>query len=324
MKRANKIIGVFLVLIAATGICGQDLVEAIVAVVNDDIITLSQYKQEFTSRVRMLRAQLQGEELSQQQEILKENLMESLITDLLLLQEARKLGLNVAEQVRMTIENIKRENNLTSDEQLQKALAQQGITYEDFVKQMEQNMLKQNIIFSEVGRKIAIDDSEIVSYYKVHQEDFIEPIEYTLKMIYIAQEGKSPEEIESKKGQIDQKIEANEDFGQVAAEFSEGPEKDTQGDLGSYKKGELQKDLEQPIEGLEVGNVTPWLNVQGAWYRLKLVEKKERRLKEFQEVRKEIEGRIFEERQQEELERYMVDIRNKSYIKILIANPPID
>jgi len=86
MKRANKIIGVFLVLIAATGILGQDLVEAIVAVVNDDIITLSQYKQEFVSRVRMLRAQLQGEELSQQQEILKENLLESLITDLLLLQ----------------------------------------------------------------------------------------------------------------------------------------------------------------------------------------------------------------------------------------------
>jgi len=207
MKKANKIIGILLVLVAATGLLGQDLVEAIVAVVNDDIITLSEYKQEYASRMRMLRAQLQGEELAKQQDFMKENLLESLITDLLLLQEARKLGLNVTEQVRMTLENIKRENNLTSDEDLKRALAQQGITYEDFIKQMEQNMLKQNIIFSEVGRKIAIDDSEIVSYYKVHQEDFIEPIEYTLKMIYIAQEGKSPEEIESKKAQIDQKLE---------------------------------------------------------------------------------------------------------------------
>lgn len=324
MKRANKIIGVFLVLIAASGLLGQDIVEAIVAVVNDDIITLSEYKQEYASRVRMLRAQLQGEELSQQQEILKENLLESLITDLLLLQEARKLDLDVREQVRMNIENIKRENNLTSDEELKRALAQQGITYEGFIKQMEHNMLKQNIIFSEVGRKIAIDDSEIVSFYKVHQEDFIEPIEYTLKMIYIAQEGKSSEEIESKKAQINQKLEANEEFGQVAAEFSEGPEKDSQGDLGSFKEGELQKDLEQPIEDLEVGSLTPWLNMQSAWYRLKLVEKKDRRLKDFQEVRKEIEGIIFEERQQNELEKYMLDIRNKSYIKVLIGNPPID
>jgi len=324
MKRANKIIGVFLVFIAASGLLGQDIVEAIVAVVNDDIITLSQYKQEYVSRVRVLKAQLQGEELIQQQDILKENLLESLITDLLLLQEARKLGLDVREQVRMTLENIKRENNLTSDEQLQRALTQQGMVYEDFVKQIEQNMLKQNIIFSEVGRKIAIDDSEIVSFYKVHQEDFIEPIEYTLKMIYIAQEGKSSEEIESKKTQIDQKLEANEDFGQVAAEFSEGPEKDSQGDLGSFKEGELQKDLEQSVEGLETGNLTPWLNMQEAWYRLKLVEKKDRRLKDFQEVRKEIEGIIFEERQQEELEKYMLDIRNKSYIKVLIGNPPID
>jgi hypothetical protein len=70
--------------------------------------------------------------------------------------------------------------------------------------------------------------------------------------------------------------------------------------------------------------VTPWLNNQGGWVRLKLVEKKDRRLREFQEVRKEIEGTIFEERQQEELEKYMADIWAKSYIKILIANPPID
>jgi peptidyl-prolyl cis-trans isomerase SurA len=324
MQNVNKLIGIFLVLITASGLFAQDLVEAIVAVVNDDIITLSEYRQEYASRVRMLRAQLQGEELSQQEEIMKENLLESLITDLLLLQEARKLGLNVTEQVRMTIENIKRENNLKSDEELKRAIAQQGITYEDFIKQMEQNMLKQNIIFSEVGRKIAIDDSEIVSYYKVHQDDFIEPIEYTLKMIYITQEGKSPEEIDSKKVQIDQKLEANEDFGQVATEFSEGPEKDSQGDLGSFKKGELQKELEQSIEGLEVGDITPWLNVQGAWYKLKLVEKKERRLKDFEEVRKEIEAILFEKRQQEELEKYMLGIRNKSYIKILIGNPKID
>jgi peptidyl-prolyl cis-trans isomerase SurA len=324
MKRMNKTIGIFLLIFAATGLLGQEVVEAIVAVVNDDIITLSEYKQEYASRMQMLRTQAQGEELRRQQEIIKEILLESLITDLLLLQEANKLGLNVTEQVRMTLENIKRENNLTSDEQLQRALAQQGVTYEDFVKQMEQNMLKQNIIFSEVGRKIVIDDSEIVSYYKVHREEFIEPIEYTLKMIYIAQEGKNSEEIESKKDQIDRKLEANEDFGLVAGEFSEGPEKDSQGDLGSFKKGELQKDLEQAIEDLEVGSVTSWLNMQGAWYRLKLVEKKDRRLKEFQEVRKEIETTIFEQRQKDELEKYMTGIRAKSYIKILIPNPPID
>ncbi len=324
MKRANNITGAFLILIAAIGLFGQDLVEAIVAVVNDDIITLSEYKKEYTSRMQMMRAQLQGEELSNQQEILRENLLEAMITDLLLLQEARKLGLNVTEQVKMTIENIKKQNNLTSDDQLKRALAAQGITYEDFIKQMEQNMLKQNIIFSEVGRKIAIADPEIVSYYKVHQEDFIEPIEYTLKMIYISSEGKSPEEIDAKKTQIDQKIEANEDFGQIAAEFSEGPEKDAQGDLGSFKKGEMQQELERVVEGLEVGDVASWLNVQGAWYRLKLVGKKDRRLREFEEVRKEIEEIIFEERQQEELEKYMTGIRNKSYIKILIGNPPID
>lgn len=323
MKRTNKIAGLFFVLVVAS-LLGQDLVEAIVAVVNDEIITLSEYKEEYAYRMRMLRTQLQGEELRKQQEALKANLLESMIIDHLLLQEARKLGLDVTEQVRMTLENIKKENNLKSDEELKRALAQQGILYEDFVRQMEQNMLKQNLIFSEVGRKIAITDPEIVSYYKAHREEFIEPVEYTLKMIYISKEGKSPEEIESKKAQVDQKLAANEDFGEVAAELSEGPEKDSQGDLGSYKKGELQTELEQAVENLGVGEVTPWLNLQDAWSKLKLVGKKDRRLKEFQEVRKDIEEKIFQQRQQEEMKKYMAELRKRSYVKILIPNPPVD
>jgi len=231
------------------------------------------------------------------------------------------MGLDVSEQVKTTIENIKRENNLSTDEQLQRALAQQGMDFGSFKSEMEQQFLRQNIVFSEVGRKIAIDDSKIVAYYKQNREEFIDPVEYTLKAIYIAEEGKTSEELESKKQELDSRLGSGNDFGQLSSEYSEGPEKDSQGDLGSFKKGELEKGLEEAVDGLAAEEISSWLNIREGWWRLKLVDRKEKRLKAFEEVRKEIEEKLFAEEQQRELDKYLQDLKKRSYIKILIPDP---
>jgi parvulin-like peptidyl-prolyl isomerase len=321
MKKCNRTIAVFVFVFSVGLLSGQEIVEAIVAIVNDDVITLSDYKNEYDNVYRMLSTRFQGEQFDQQWDRAKASLLETMITDLLLLQEASKMGLNVSEQVKMTIENIKSENNLATDEQLRQALSQQGMDFESFRRDLETQFLKQNIIYGEVGRRIVIDDSVIVAYYKQHQEEFIEPVEYTIKAIYIAEEGKEGDEVEAKKQEIDSRIEAGDDFGQLSSEFSEGPEKDSQGDLGSFKKGELEKTLEEPVDALEVGGTSPWLNMRGGWWKLKLENRKERHLKAFEDVRKEIEEKLFTQEQQKELEKYLNDLKERSYIKILLPNP---
>jgi len=321
MRKYNRVLAACLFFIGAGFLSSQEVVEAIVAVVNDDVITLSDYKREYDSLYRMLRARYQGEQFDQQWDAAKTALLESMITDLLLIQEAEKMGLNVSEQVKMTIENIKSENNLATDEQLKQALAQQGMDFDSFRRDLETQFLKQNIIFGEVGRKIVIDDSVIVAYYKQHQEEFIDPVEFTIKAIYIAEEGKLNDEIEAKKQEIDGRIAAGDDFGRLSSEYSEGPEKDSQGDLGSFKKGELEKTLEEPVDALEVGETSPWLNMREGWWKLKLVDRRERRLRPFEDVRKEIEEKLFNEEQQEELQKYLNDLKERSYIKILLPNP---
>jgi len=321
MRKCNRAIAAFLFFIGTGFLSGQEIVEAIVAIVNDDVITLTDYKREYDNLYQMLRSRYQGEQFDQQWDLARASLLDSMITDLLLIQEAAKMDLNVSEQVKMTIENIKSENNLTTDEQLKQALAQQGMEFETFRRDLETQFLKQNIIFGEVGRKIAIDDSVIVAYYKQHQEEFIEPVQFTIKAIYIAEEGKLGDEIEAKKQEIDSRIEAGDDFGQLSSEYSEGPEKDSQGDLGSFKEGELEKTLEEPVDALEVGGTSPWINMREGWWKLKLVDRQERGLKDFEDVRKEIEEKLFSEEQQKELEKYLNDLKERSYIKILLPNP---
>jgi len=304
-----------------TFLFGQDAVEAIVAIINDDVITLSQYKEQHESLYQMLRSRYQGEDFQKQYRALRKDLLNTMITELLLYQEAKSRGYNVAEQIKLTIENIKEENGLDSDEELKRALRQQGVDFEAWKKQMEENYMKQSVIVTDVDRSIVIEDSEIVNYHKQHPDEFIEPAEYRLKAIYISAKDRNDDEVEALKREIIEKIAAGEDFVSLAGQYSEGPEKESQGDLGSFKKGELEKTLEQAVEEIEAGESTPWLKVKDGWYLLKLEEKKESRIKTFDEVRKEIEEKLFAEKRQKRLEEFLIELKEKSYIKILNPNP---
>ena len=108
-----------------------EVIEAIVAVVEGDIITLSEIRTEYRLRAEALRSQLEGEQLSIQLKRMKANLLEDMITNKLLLQKAKQQGIDVAEQLNMQIESLKKENGFETDAQLIQAMRQQGIVFEE-------------------------------------------------------------------------------------------------------------------------------------------------------------------------------------------------
>lgn len=307
----------WLTLFAVLSLYGQVVIEEIVAIVNDDIITLSQYKAEEQTLYRMLSEQFQGDELAKQFASNKKYILDRMIDNILLLQEAKKKDINVKEQLKMMIEKLKKDNSIDSDEELIRAMSRQGMDFEAWKKQAEEYLLTQGVFYSELQSSIIVEDSEILNYYKLHPQEFTEPAEYKLRAIFISSEGRNEAEIEAKKSEVSQKIASGQDFASLASSDSEGPEKQNQGDLGRFKKGELEKSLEQAVEGLKVGEVTPWLPVKGGWYVLKLEEKKESRLKSFEEAKNETEEKLFNQKRQEKTEEFMKKLREKSYIKIL-------
>jgi len=321
MNKIRKIIVSVLIFSGATFLFTQEIVEAIVVVVNDEVITLSQYKAKHEELLQSLRAQLQGEEFRKQYEGLRKNILENMIMEALLLQEAKKQGINVNEQVNMAIQKIKEDYDLQTDQDLRRELAKQGMDLESFRKRMEEDILKQNIIFSEVGRSLVVDDTDVVNYYKQHPDEFTVPLEYTLSAIYLSTEGKSEEEFLAKKKEIDEKIAAGEDFASLAGEYSEGPEKESQGDLGSFKEGELAENLRQAVEDLKEGETTSWIEISNGWYLLKMRERKESHLQTFEEARKTIEEKLYQEQQDKKYKEFMTKLRERSFVKILIPNP---
>ena len=320
MRKRTSVFALF-GLAAVLSLAAGQVVEEIVAVVNDDVITLSQYKEQYDSTIQQLRAAFQGAEYEKQLAMLKKEMLNMMITDLLLMQQAKEKNLSVGEQLKAAVENIKKENNIASDDDMKRALRQQGVDYDQWLRQLEDNMLKQGVIYSEVDRSIVLDDSEIVGYYKLHPQEFTEPEEYKIRAVYLSTEGEAPAALEEMKNEIGGKVKAGEPFNVLAKEYSDGPAKESEGDLGTFKKGELDKNLEQAVSRLKTGETSGWVETKNGWYLLKLEEKKDSRLMTFEEVKKNVEERLYTQKKDKKLEEYLKGLREKSYVKILKPNP---
>jgi peptidyl-prolyl cis-trans isomerase SurA len=319
-KKRNRL---FLVLlgVCAAAAAAQQVVEEIVAIVNDEVITLTEYKKEFESRSAQIKAGLQGEQQEKALEALKAQLLDSLITDSLLLQLAKEKNLNVSEQLKMSIENIKKENNLDSDEELQRALRSQGLQYEPWLKMMEENILRQSVVYSEINKSIAVDEAEVIDYFKKHAADFVLPEEFKVRAVYLAPDLRTDAEAAARKAEVLEKLKGGLAFDKAAEEYCDAPLKESKGDLGTLKKGETDKTLFDALVGLKKGDRTGWLEAKKGSYLLSIEDKKDSRTRTFEESKREIEQRMMSERQAAKLDEFLKTIKKRNYIKILKPNP---
>ncbi len=322
MKKALTYLIVMGIAGAALLAAAPQVVEEIVAVVNDEIITLSQYKQMFEMQIQQLKAaNLPQQEYDKQFKLVRDGLLDAMITETLLLQQAKEKNLSASEELKHNLDALKKDNNFASDEELRRAVEQQGIPWEQWLKQYQESLLKQMLLVTEVYRSIVLDESEVVRYYKQHPQDFTVPTEYKLRAVYLTTEHRTPEALEALEAEAGAKLKAGASFPDVAAALSDPPIKDAKGDLGTLKKGELDKTLEGAVEKLKAGEVSPWVAAKNGWYLIKLEERKEGYLRTFDDARPQIQDKLLTAKRQKKSEDYVASLKAQSYIKILKPNP---
>jgi peptidyl-prolyl cis-trans isomerase SurA len=301
---------------------GQAVVEEIVALVNDDIITLTEFREMLELRLADLRAQApSAEEYDKAAVEVKKGLLDFMITDLLLLQKAKELGLNVQEQIKGMTQKIMQDNNLASEAELRRAVEQQGVPYEVWLKQYEEGMMRSGVLYTEVERSIVLDDAEIVQYYKKNPTEFTSATEYKLNAIYLAAETHPADAAEPLKAAIDAKLKGGAAFADTAAELSDPPMKEAKGELGTFKTGELDRALEAVVEKLKPGETSAWVNTKNGWYLLQLAELKPSALRPFEEARSQVEDKLYNQKRFVKNQEYIKTLRERSYIKILRPDP---
>jgi len=292
-----------------------DVVEEIYAVVNDEIITLSDLHRVEKDGTRYLQSKFQGEALTKAIAEMKAGLLDKMIDERILLSQAKEKNLNVDADVDLFIAEVKKQHNLASDEELIRALAQDGISLKDFKAQWRDGRLQSLYVWNEVGSKIKIDNAEIMAYYKKEAARFTSPLTFTLTAVFLKKEGRDGAQLDELKRQISAEI-TPQTFVAVAGKRSElGGEPD--GLLGTFKQGELQVKLEEEALKLKDGEISPWIETEPGWYLLQMKERKEPRPAEYKDVREDIITTLREQHQIEKLKDFMADLRKQSVIRIL-------
>jgi parvulin-like peptidyl-prolyl isomerase len=177
------------------------------------------------------------------------------------------------------------------------------------------------VMVTEVYRSIVLDESEVVQYYKQHPQEFTIPAEFKVRAIYLESAGRTAEALETLKAEISGKIKGGGAFPDVAAALSDPPFKEAKGEMGTFKKGELDKTLEETVDKLKVNEVSPWVAVKAGWYLLNLEEKKDTYQRTFDEARSQVQDKLMGEKRQQKSDTYITSLKEHSYIKILKPNP---
>jgi peptidyl-prolyl cis-trans isomerase SurA len=298
-------------------------VEEIIARVNNEIITLSEYEKARQTAEEDAKQECQGrctpEQLQTNIEDRQKNTLRELIDQSLLVQRGKDMGMNVEADVIKQLDQIRIQNKLESMEALEKAVTSEGINWEDFKNNIRNHILQQKVISSEVGSHISIGEDEVKKYYDAHKSEFVRPEEVALREIEVSTQGKSPDELPALKKKAEtalKRVQDGEDFAEIAKRYSDSSTKDQGGFLGVYKRGELAKELEDKVFNMKRNELTDVLETKQGYLILQVLEHYDEGQQPLDKVRSEISDKLYSARLEPAMRDYLKTLREQSYVII--------
>ena len=298
-----------------------EVVDRIIAYVNDDIITLSELNERTNAFVTARRQNPFLREEEQSLEKIRRDMLDILINERLAAQEIARLKISVSdEEVDESIGRIMQENRL-SQEALEAELRKDGKTIADLREQIRTNMEQQKLVNREVRSKTVITDEMIQAYYEDHIEEFETKQRWRIQDIYLPfTPTDTPEErnyLRKVAKQILERLRAGGDFGSLAKRYSQGPGAEAGGDLGFFNKGELEPVLEAAIEVLKPGDVSPDIETTRGIHIIKLLEFDKAPARPLDEVEETIRDLLYRREVDFRYREWLSGLRERSYVKIV-------
>jgi len=298
-------------------------VEEIIARVNNEIITRSDLEKKKESAQEEVEEECRGkctpEEQKQKVEQEQKDSLKELIDQSLLVQRGKDMGLSVETDVIKRLDSIRVQNNLTSMEDLEKAVTSHGLNWEDFKDNIRKGILQQKVISQEVGSHVNISKEDIQKYYDDHKSEFIRPEQVALREIEVSTEGKKDSELPDLKKKAEtalKRVKDGEDFGEIAKRFSDGSTAKQGGFLGVYKRGELSKELEDTVFKMKKNDLTDVMDTKQGYLVLQVLEHYDEGEQALSKVENEIMDKMYSTRMEPKLKEYLKTLREQSYVVI--------
>ncbi|MFN8011063.1 MAG: peptidyl-prolyl cis-trans isomerase [Holophagaceae bacterium] len=301
--------------------------EEVLVIVNAHIITRRQFQQAVEQEHAALYRQFSGKELDEKLKEAREKTLQGMVDAFLVQDKADDLGIRVPDDyLKNVIEDIKKQNNLPTDADLERALrGSMGIGLAEYTRRQKQGILQQEVLRREVFSKVAIEDQELRAYYEDHKDEFKVPSRLRIRELVITK-GATPEEQAAAKAKVALVKEAlakGAGFEALVREHSEGISRTTGGDLGWMEKGLLRPDLEKAALGLQPGQTAGPLESDRDFSFVQLIEAQIDGARPFAEVKDKIMEKLQEPKAQNAIEQYMQSLRVRANIRYQVAKDRI-
>lgn len=293
------------------------VVEDVIVRVNDQIINRSDVEraQQDLAREDQQTNATPAEVAQRQKDMLRD-----MIDKQLLLSKGKELGLSADAEVVRRLDEIRKQNHLDSMEALEKAAASQGVSFEDFKANIRDNIITQQVVRDEVGRRLQMTQGQEQTYYDAHKQDFAQPEQVRLSEILIPTGADANDEAvaqaKAKADDIEAKIKAGGKFDEVAKANSGGPTASQGGDLGLFKRGALAKVLEDQTFDLPAGQVTAPIRTRQGFVILKVTEHQAAGTPGLKDVEQQVQEAMYMDQLQPALRAYLTKLREDAYIDI--------
>ncbi len=297
----------------------EAVVDRVVAVVNKEIITLS----EVEKRIPPLKEEIVTEHRLEKQERMQavcREVLERLIEEKLIDQEAKRAGIKISSKdIEATVEEIKRRNN-ANQEDLEKALAVEGLTIETYKKQIEKGLQRQKLINWEVKVEEKPGEKELREFYQNNISRYRTNETYRPgQILFVIPKGATPEEIREIRKRCQKVLEQirnGEDFGEMALLYSEDTSNKDHGDLGYFRKGELLPVFEKEALRLKVGEVSGIVRTDFGFHIIKLLDRKGTDPLPFEEVNERVKADYYEGKMEKAFKQFLSTLKEKAIIEI--------
>ena len=343
----KKMILLLLGLSLAPAFAAGQVVEEIVARVNSQIITRS----EFNRSKDQLRDDVKQQDPNNADKLFSErekDVLRDLIDQQLLLERGKDLGITGDTDLIKRLDQMRKDMKLETMEDLEKAATAQGISYEDFKQNMRNQIITQKVIGEEVGSHLNITTEEQQKFYDSHKSELEQPESIRLSEILIAPERAAAKPVENAAGgpntsgspdantdaakQADdaaalaaaeakandllKQIRAGANFDDLAKKYSSGPSAAQGGDLGVFKRGTLAKEIEEKTFAMKSGQVTDVTRVKQGYVILKVTDHQMAGIPAMKDVTAKIQDALYYEKLQPALRAYLTKLREDAYIKV--------
>ncbi len=313
------------------------MVEEIIARINNEIITRTEYVR---SRDQ-LKQEIQQQDPANVERIFSEkqrDVLRDLIDQQLLLQKGKDLSITGDTELIKRLDEMRKEMNLGTMEELEKAAEAQGASYEDFKQNLRNQIVTQKVIGQEVGSHLVINKEEENKFYDQHRAEMEQPEQVRLSEILIAPkmpakpatsadakpEPPSEDETEAalaaaqaKAQDLLDQIHKGAKFADLAKTYSDGPSAKDGGDLGdAFKRGALSKDLEDKVFALKTGEVTDVIHTKQGYVILQATEHQKAGIPTLKEVEPRIQEALYMQKLQPALRAYLTTLREEAFIDL--------